>query len=288
MTWMPTSALAKAVWVAGFLYDPEGDFIYARKYPLQRKAGYCWFYDAASPLIAMIIDVEPFYFEYRGKEWLIEPWKGQYGIMGGGEIGVYYRDPSSKLRFYQSVLPADELVMKITVYQKGIELFHRGPARHFWVTAFKWGVFTQSSLDVTMDIEISFPGTAMRDAFKRAARDIGYDTTDTGQSGIAFTYAKPHSGQPETRTQLEEQMQLQNKQLVEAYNNFKDWLGVASNDPNALTDGFERKAREARQVLSAATKRLQDDGAKKLELEAKAAYVELLKFVAKLPSRLGR
>ena len=38
----------------------------------------------------MIIDCEPIYFRYKGKKWLIEFWKGQYGMTTGGEVGIYY------------------------------------------------------------------------------------------------------------------------------------------------------------------------------------------------------
>ena len=37
----------------------------------------------------MIIDCEPICFMYGGKNWMIELWKGQYGLETGGEIGVY-------------------------------------------------------------------------------------------------------------------------------------------------------------------------------------------------------
>jgi hypothetical protein len=56
---------------------------------LQRKAGYCWNYDRAAPIFNMIIDCEPICFKYGGAKWMIELWKGQYGIMTGAEIGVY-------------------------------------------------------------------------------------------------------------------------------------------------------------------------------------------------------
>ena len=39
--------------------------------------------------MGMIIDCEPVRFYYGGKKWLIELWKGQYGMTTGCEIGVY-------------------------------------------------------------------------------------------------------------------------------------------------------------------------------------------------------
>jgi hypothetical protein len=41
-TWTPTSPLAKAVELAGFLYDPDQDIIYSRMDALQRRLGYAY------------------------------------------------------------------------------------------------------------------------------------------------------------------------------------------------------------------------------------------------------
>ena len=38
----------------------------------------------------MIIDAYPVYFDYQDKTWMIEFWRGQYGINTGAEIGVYH------------------------------------------------------------------------------------------------------------------------------------------------------------------------------------------------------
>src|SRR5690348_3361555 len=99
--WSPTSKLAQKVFDLGFIYateDPDNpdpttwDFIYSRQDAWQRGVGYSWAYDKAAPLSRMILDCEPLYFTYDGKQWLIELWKGQYVIECGGEIGVYNRE----------------------------------------------------------------------------------------------------------------------------------------------------------------------------------------------------
>ena len=89
--WTPQSALAHAVDVAGFAYDPRQDIIYSKMYPLQRSFGYAYGYDAAALGMDAIIDCEPIFFDYAGKTWMIELWKGQYGLETGCEIGVYNR-----------------------------------------------------------------------------------------------------------------------------------------------------------------------------------------------------
>ena len=49
--WTPSSALAKAVLVAGFEYESEQDIIFSIMNPLQRKFGYGYGYDVGALLI---------------------------------------------------------------------------------------------------------------------------------------------------------------------------------------------------------------------------------------------
>jgi len=78
------------VYEAGFLYDSAQDIIYSSMNALQRETGFCHLYDEAAPaIISAIIDCEPIRFHYGGKDWMIELWKGQYGLETGAEIGVY-------------------------------------------------------------------------------------------------------------------------------------------------------------------------------------------------------
>ena len=89
--WTPHSAVAQAVSLAGFSYDPGQDIMYSRHDALQRRLGYAYGYDATALGISADIDCEPIFFDHGGKHWMIELWKGQYGLMSGCEIGVYTR-----------------------------------------------------------------------------------------------------------------------------------------------------------------------------------------------------
>lgn len=94
LAWHPRTGLSQIVYNAGFNYldGKEKDIIYSRYQAGQRDFGFCYAYDEAIVAIDSILDCEPIYFIYDGKEWMIELWKGQYGIETGGEVGVYYRD----------------------------------------------------------------------------------------------------------------------------------------------------------------------------------------------------
>jgi hypothetical protein len=152
--WAPQSALAWAVVAAGFWYDPGQDIIFSRMDPLQRLFGYAYAYDEAMLAIDSIIDCEPIFFDYAGKYWMIELWKGQYGLETGCEIGVYNRtigsssflydildstigqrpnesNPSHNL-FFDCANNSELLTMSSTLYRNGQEVFSRGPEKHWW------------------------------------------------------------------------------------------------------------------------------------------------------------
>lgn len=58
----------------------------------QKAFGYLDAYNRAAPYLSMVFDSYPIYFDYEGRTWLVQIWKGQYGICTGCEIGLYYAD----------------------------------------------------------------------------------------------------------------------------------------------------------------------------------------------------
>ena len=59
----------------GFEYQISQDIFVTRLDAWQRDYGYRSLYDRASPLLGMVFDCEPVYFDYQGKTWLLEFWK---------------------------------------------------------------------------------------------------------------------------------------------------------------------------------------------------------------------
>ena len=200
--------LDKLTAIAGYSYDPEQDIFYSTKKPWQRKFGFCRLYDEAGAPLSMIMDCEPISFNYRGEKWLIEFWKGQYGLATGGEIGVYtggidlnilgiYEDT-----FYKYPTEEDQLQMSFTLWKDGSKLFTRED-KHWWLTGFKLGEFSEPS-QLSMDINITFKDTEMRDAFIDAFRKVGYSDNDfriVGNS-LMFKFDVPLTPQPSTRTNV--------------------------------------------------------------------------------------
>ena len=98
----------------GYCYIECQDIISSRNDAWQRSMGYTSLFDHAASHFNMVFDCLPVYFNYRNRTWLIEFWKGQYGINTGAEIGIYYADrivPEKEIPFtlFQAVEDKDML-----------------------------------------------------------------------------------------------------------------------------------------------------------------------------------
>lgn len=165
----PTTA-GKILEFAGFEYDAEQGIYYSQMNPLQRKFGFNFLYDMAAPLAGMNYSTERIEFTYGGKEWMIQLWKGQYGITAGAEIGLYSRDPE-KVMQYDCADDEELITMQFDFYNMGEYVFSRGPEKHWWLTGFK--VFHIGIPQfITMDMMLDFEDNYMANAFERALKEV--------------------------------------------------------------------------------------------------------------------
>lgn len=217
----------------GFAYYPPQNMFYSVMNCWQRECGYCRLYDEGCAALSMIIDCEPIYFDYGGKKWLLEFWKGQYGMTTGCEIGLYntttsYLDIPSLFygTFYEAITDEERIPMAFTLMKKGKLLFSRKDT-HWWLTGFRLGEFSDPE-DLVMYPQVTLKDTAMRDAFIGGLVDAGYKRSDIAyrDNTVGFVYDKPKSKQPYTRTPiLEYMMQTNNKRNCYAYNEATKLIG---------------------------------------------------------------
>jgi hypothetical protein len=254
--WTPTSALAQAVYAAGFAYDPDQDIIYSRMDALQRNFGYAFGYDAAALAMNAVIDCEPIFFDHDGMHWMIELWKGQYGLETGCEIGVYTRPigstgagyalldatvgrrpgdgvPAHNL-FYDCASDADRLELSLTLRRDGTVLFTRGPEPHWWLTGFKWGVLSDPA-QLAVDVSITLKDDAMRDAFLAGIAGRPYPNLQVAGRTVSFTFAEPFARpQPPRPAPALAAVEAADEAIVAAYTA----QGFPSNDPNVVQAQF--------------------------------------------------
>lgn len=156
----------------GFEYDEKQGIYYSSVNPWQKGFGFNVVYDMTAPLAGMYYSTERIYFQYDNKDWMIQIWKGQYGMTCGAEIGVYNK--TDKVMQYDCVSEDEFLEMSFVLYNQDEKMFERGPEKHWWLTGFKiMNIGVPILLD--MDMTIKFPTKSMADAFeaglKKANRD---------------------------------------------------------------------------------------------------------------------
>lgn len=161
----------------GYEYDVGQDIFTSTTDAWQKYYGYTDFYDKAAAVGSMIFDCQPVYFNYDNRTWLIEFWKGQYGINTGSEAGVYQADTvvaPEKLdtTLFAAVAEPDFLDMRTSLFENGKQIAELR-ATHWWLTIFSMGRFSQPD-NLTLNITIRFPDLEMRNAFIDGLLDAGY------------------------------------------------------------------------------------------------------------------
>ena len=172
--------------LASYKYDPDGNFYYTDdKECWQKNFGFNEVYDAFAPITMMYYDTVRTTFEYDGKEWLIQTWKGQYGMaFVGGEVGVYTRGLGSIGSHFVCADKQDWLNMEMAFmwdeYETGEyrAVFNRDYDKYWWATGFVVG-FPNGSLRQTLKefrlvTHITFKDVEMANAFCEAFEENGF------------------------------------------------------------------------------------------------------------------
>lgn len=164
----------KILTFAGFEYDQKQGIYYSHQNPLQRKFGFHPLYDSAAPFTGMIYYTRRVFFQYDDRDWMVQVWKGQYGITVGAEIGIYNKPIDSDSNFYDCAGDEDLIEMSMIVYKGKDMYFTRGPEKHWWLTGFKLLDATnisEISVQVTMKLEDKAMANAMEKGLKNQERD---------------------------------------------------------------------------------------------------------------------
>lgn len=173
----------------GYSYDSLQDIFVSKLDASQKIFGYTTLYDLAAPFFNMIFDYETFYFDYNNRTWLIEMWKGQYGINTGCELGIYYADKIVEPDKYKTtlfkVVDAKDMLdirLKLNKYcnhKKNIISVGNVVKRHWWLTIFKMGCFTKPA-NLFVNTAIGFKDYSMMysflDSFKLTMPTTTYKT----------------------------------------------------------------------------------------------------------------
>lgn len=170
----------------GYCYNSRWDLISSRIDAWQRTVGYTALFDQAAVSLNMVFHYLPVYFNYQNRTWLIELWKGQYGINAGGEIGVYYADKilsedALPTAHFQAVDDPDMLPMSFELFC-GQNRLAEVSKRTWWLTAFCMGRFSRPE-QLCMKAIIQFPDRDMMRSFLNALYETGIEKSAVSVCG---------------------------------------------------------------------------------------------------------
>lgn len=140
--------------VLSYQYSYIDDYYYTNdKEAWQYNFGFGKIYDFVSPYILLEYDYIRVFFTYENKDWMLQMWKGQYGlIFYGGEIGIYNRphsdDGINEWTFFNCPAEEDWLNMEMTLWHEELNgnwtrEFTREYTKYWWCTGFKNGHLRQ-------------------------------------------------------------------------------------------------------------------------------------------------
>lgn len=181
-TGLATSFIGPLINALGYNYDAKEGVFYTELDSWQRSGNYIKHYDAVAPLGNMTFLTTKVDFDYAGKNWRLQFWKGQYGPFGGAEIGVYYKTPGQTDELY--FCADDDHLMYMTYdcylteqdYRSGNKFFTRGWQKHWWLTGFK--VANVTPTDMVMSARIRTFDSTMRDAMETGLVNAGFRKGD--------------------------------------------------------------------------------------------------------------
>lgn len=161
--------------IIGYLYDPKRNVFYTAADPWQRNFGFNLLYDTVAPFTLINYSTVRFKFRADDKDWMIQAWKGQYGLVFyGGEVGVYTKPTDRNAEHYDCASDSDMLKMAMVFYKKNtvngkwVKRFERPYGTYWWCTGFKPGNNGYNFSVYRMDVRITMKSFEMLEGMKKA------------------------------------------------------------------------------------------------------------------------
>ena len=184
--------------VLSYKYSYQDDYYYANdKQSWQKAMGFSKFYDLVAPYALLETDYLRVKFPYGGKDYMIQFWKGQYGLLFyGSEIGIYTKKHSDKadgtFTLYKCASKDDFLNMDMTLYHDttGFGTYERQFTRpydsYWWCTGFKAGHLRveEPARELRVESRITLKDDEMATQFCSALEQCGLTRITEGSIGV--------------------------------------------------------------------------------------------------------
>lgn len=150
----------------GYNYSIYESLVFTPVHVWMRNYGFNLFYDIFSYTTPFFFyNTRRIKFDYAGREWMIQVWKGNYLVSNGAEVGIYNRD---KIRFgtsYDCAGDEDMMNMSMKLYHGDDLIFERPEQLHWWLTGFKLSRTLYIPNTMTLDFTIEMKDEEMLKAF---------------------------------------------------------------------------------------------------------------------------
>lgn len=190
--------------VLSYQYSYIDDYYYTNdKEAWQYNFGFGKIYDFVSPYILLEYDYVRVFFTYQGKDWMLQMWKGQYGlIFYGGEIGIYNRDHVddgiNEWTMFNCPAEEDWLDMEMTLWHEELNgewtrEFTREYDKYWWCTGFKNGHIRveEPADELRLTGRITFKDEEMTKLVVDGLIECGFDVSETKDGiGLDEIYAE--------------------------------------------------------------------------------------------------
>lgn len=194
--------------VLGYKYSFRDDYYYTNdKNCWQSDYGFAKFYDLVAPYMLLEYDYVRVYFTYEGKDWMIQLWKGQYGLLFyGAEQGVYTKSHSDKapniFTMYNCAGKGDWLDMEMTLYHDKsgngnyVRELSRDYGKYWWCTGFKEGHLRRQepASELRTVGTITLKDAEMTRLFTEGLKELGFkEATNKDNIGLDAFYTDGNS-----------------------------------------------------------------------------------------------
>lgn len=164
----------------GYNFSTAEMLVYTLPNMWVRDFGFCFFYDFFSYTTPFFFyETRRIKFDYAGKEWMVQIWKGNYLVSNGAEVGIYNRDRLRFGTYYDCVSDEEMPEMSMQLYHGDDLLFEREKQRHWWLTGFQISDILYPAETMTVRFTMTMQNAEMLEAFCKAIdrhykKDITY------------------------------------------------------------------------------------------------------------------
>lgn len=157
--------------LVGFAYDAKYNVFYATGAGWQRTMGYTELYDRLAAVAFMPLDTIRIKFNYAGMQWMVQLWKGYYGlVLAGCETGFYNRPGDTPENHTTYNVVSEEYHQEMSCrFHYGLSSFNRY-SKTWWLTGFSPAIQNPSNpgaaiKQMRVENTINFTDVGLMNAF---------------------------------------------------------------------------------------------------------------------------